>query len=168
MTNTKRKGFQAKSIVGAGLSAFLPISLQTHTPFTPSPPLTSPPLPFLLFRPPPPANLTWVMFPQQVSATEWITMQGQILGEQDLQHGVQCYHHMKEAAAGRDLIHLINALLHCLRIEQKDFKKKERKKPKCLSIFKISRASNHTPSKIKCLDLCCCFFFLNRLKRYNF
>lgn len=43
MTNTKRKGFQAKSILGAGLSAFLPISLQTHTPFTPSPPLTNPP-----------------------------------------------------------------------------------------------------------------------------
>lgn len=39
------------------------------------------------------------MFPQQVFATEWITMHGQILGEQDLQHGVQCYHHIKAAAA---------------------------------------------------------------------
>ena len=108
------------------------------------------------------------MFPQQVSATEWITMQGQILGEQDLQHGVQCYHHMKEAAAGRDLIHLINALLHCLRIEQKDFKKKERKKPKCLSIFKISGQVITPLAKSSAWIYVVVVVFLNRLKRYNF
>lgn len=45
MVNTKRKGFQAKNIPGAGLSAFLPISLQIHTRFTRSPPLTPPSLP---------------------------------------------------------------------------------------------------------------------------
>lgn len=81
----------------------------------------------------------------------------------------KCYHHMKEAAA----VHRsgLDTFDKCTVTLFKDWAerllKKERKKPKCLSIFKISRGSNHTPSKINCLDLCL-FVFFNRLKRYNF
>ena len=97
-------------------------------------------------------------------------MHGQILGEQDLQHGMQCYHHIKAAAAVHRLG--LDKFDKCTVQLFKDWaerlkKKKERKKPKCLHVFKNSRGSNHTPSKINCLDLCC-FFFFNRLKRYNF
>ena len=107
------------------------------------------------------------MFPQQVFETEWITMHGQILGEQDLQHGVQCYHHIKAAAAGHRLG--LDKFDKCTVPLFKDWaerlKKKERKKPKCLRIFKNSRGSNHTPSKINCLDLCFCFFFFKQIEK---
>lgn len=78
-------------------------SVSKHTPLSQALLLLlSFPLPFLLSMSPPPTSLTWVLFPQQVFITEWVTtMPGQILGEQDLQYGIQCYHHIEGAALHR-------------------------------------------------------------------
>lgn len=58
--NTVRKGLQSPRILGAGLSAFLPICLQTQTPFHTLPPLTLP-------RLPPSTNLTSIIFSHKSS-----------------------------------------------------------------------------------------------------
>lgn len=85
-------------------------------------------------------------------------MHGQILGERHLQHGVQYYQHIRAAAAVHRLG--LDTFDKCPVPLLKDWAERlnKRKKPKCLSIFKNSRGSNHTPSKINCLDLC--IFFL--------